>query len=212
MLMVENLVTARGATPVSRLGELHVVPGQTALLLGPSGSGKTTTLLALAGLAPIVSGVARVDETDLTGLDRRKWDRFRADEIGFVFQDIHLVAGLSTIDNVLLGEFAAGRRADRTTAQTLLSELGLADKARQPAERLSRGEAQRVAIARAMLTKPRLILADEPTASLDDDACETVFALLRRAATETGAALVIATHDNRLRTRADTMVHAERLA
>ncbi|HYE44444.1 MAG TPA: ATP-binding cassette domain-containing protein [Caulobacter sp.] len=208
-LEIEELTAARNGTAVSTLRRLHVGPGQTALLVGPSGAGKTSTLLALAGLAQILGGRARLGDAELTALGPRDWDRFRARQLGFVFQDIHLVAGLSTLDNVLLGCFAGGLAGDRVRAEALLADLGLAEKARRPAERLSRGEAQRVAVARAMLNNPRLILADEPTASLDDQACETVFELLRGAARATGAALVIATHDSRLRARGDVVARVE---
>ncbi|BDD66166.1 hypothetical protein Sj15T_11870 [Sphingobium sp. TA15] len=109
--------------------------------------------------------------------------------------------GLSALDNLLLAPFASGQRQDRARATELLTRLGLADRVHAGAETLSRGEAQRTAIARAMLIGPSLILADEPTASLDDESCETVLALLLDATRESGAALVIATHDSRVKAR-----------
>lgn len=208
MLRVDDLVAGYGRTPLARLPALTVEAGRTALLLGPSGSGKTTLLLAMAGLADTLGGSVRIDDIDLVGLSPRARDHFRGRSIGLVFQDLHLIAGLSALDNVLLAPFAAGLPQDRDHAMALMDELGLADRAHRPAETLSRGQAQRTAIARAMLLKPKLILADEPTASLDDDACDRVASLLARAAQETGAALVIATHDLRLRGRMDTSVEA----
>ncbi len=212
MLAVEGLVAGYRGRSVARLPRLDVAPGGAALLLGPSGSGKTTLLLAIAGLAEVMGGVARVDEVDVAALRPAARDRFRGRAIGLVFQDLHLIAGLSTLDNVLLAPFAAGVAQDRGRALMLLAELGLEDRAHRPAETLSRGQAQRAAIARAMLLRPKLILADEPTASLDDEACARVSDLLARAAEETGAALVIATHDLRLRRRFEVTVDAEPVA
>ena len=208
MLVVEDLVAGYGETALARLPGLRVGPGQSALVLGPSGCGKTTLLLAIAGLADILGGAVRIGEVELKTLTARARDRFRGREIGLVLQDLHLIPGLSALDNLLLAPFAAGAPQDRGRAIALLEELGLADRAGRPAETLSRGQAQRVAIARAMLLRPKLILADEPTASLDDGACALVADLLIRAAAETGAALVIATHDTRLRSRMGVSVQA----
>ena len=212
MLRAADLVAGYGGRPLARLGALEVREGQTALLLGPSGSGKTTLLLAMAGLSDVLGGTLRVDEVDVAALPPRGRDRFRGRSIGLVFQDLNLIPGLTTLENVLLAPFAAGATQDRARALELLDELGLADRARRPAETLSRGQAQRAAIARAMLMRPRLILADEPTASLDDDSCARVAALLARAARETGAALVIATHDLRLLDRIPLRATAEPVA
>jgi len=208
MLVVEDLIAGYGKLPLARLPKLRVEAGQAALLVGPSGSGKTTLLLAMAGLADVLGGTVRVDEVSLPELSPRARDRFRGHSVGLVFQDLHLIPGLSTLDNLLLAPFAARAPQDRSRALALLDELGLADRAHRPAETLSRGQAQRAAIARAMLLRPKLILADEPTASLDDAACTRAADLLIRAAAETGAALVIATHDLRLRGRMPVTVEA----
>ncbi len=208
MLEVEQVVAGYGGRALARLPRLTVAAGEAALLLGPSGSGKTTLLLALAGLADVLGGEVRVDGEQPSRMTARVRDRWRGRSVGFVFQDLHLIAGLSTLDNVLLAPFSAGVAQDRPRALALLDELGLGDRAHRPAETLSRGQAQRAAIARAMLLRPKLILADEPTASLDDDACARAADLLLRAAVDTGAALVIATHDGRLRERIDVAVQA----
>lgn len=211
MLTLRDLVADYGEAPVARLPWLSLESGQAALLLGPSGVGKTSLLLAIAGLARIFAGDVEVDDQNLARLDRRRIQRFRAAHIGFVFQDLHLVTGLSVLDNVLLAPFASGRAQDRDRARSLLERLGLGEAAKRPAETLSRGQAQRVAIARALLQTPRLILADEPTASLDDGACERVADLLLEGARESGAALLIATHDQRLRARIGQVVEIEAL-
>jgi putative ABC transport system ATP-binding protein len=209
MLAVEGLTAGYGGRRLARLPHLRVAAGEAALLLGPSGSGKTTLLLAIAGLADAIEGEVMVGGVDVATLSPAARDRFRGGSIGLVFQDLHLIAGLSALDNVLLAPFAAGLPQDRARALALLDELGLADRSHRRAETLSRGQAQRVAIARAMLLRPKLLLADEPTASLDDDACDRVSDLLARAAAETGAALVIATHDLRLRRRFPVTVDAQ---
>lgn len=208
-LEVEELAAGYGGRAVARLAALRVEAGGAALLLGPSGSGKTTLLLALAGLARRMGGRVSVAGVDPGGLSGAALDRWRGRSVGLVFQDIHLVAGLSVLDNLLLAPWAAGARQDRARTSALLDRLGVGALARRPAETLSRGQAQRAAIARAMLQRPGLILADEPTASLDDAGCETVADLLLGAAAETGAALLIATHDARLRRRIPEAVWAE---
>ena len=209
MLSVENLVAGYGAKRLCRLPALRLQPGESALFLGPSGSGKTTALLAIAGLADVLEGKVIIDNVDVGALSSSARDRYRGRNVGLVFQDLHLIAGLSALDNVLLAPFSAGLPQDRARALELIEALGLTPQAHRAAETLSRGQAQRVAIARAMLLRPKLILADEPTASLDDEACNRVFHLLTRAAKETGAALVIATHDQRLRSLVDVSVVAE---
>ena len=209
MLSVRNLVAGYAGRAVAALPALELDAGDIALLLGPSGSGKTTLLMAIAGLAQALSGEVTIGKAEITSMPPAARDRFRGRAIGLVFQDLHLIPGLSTLDNLLLAPFASGLAQDRGRALGLLDELGLADKAHRPSETLSRGQAQRAAIARAMLIRPKLILADEPTASLDDDACAGVFELLSKAARETGAALLIATHDQRLRARVSTAVQAE---
>jgi putative ABC transport system ATP-binding protein len=208
-LRVTDLVAGYGQRPIARLGALSLRTGESALLIGDSGSGKTTLLLAIAGLARTMAGRVEIGESDVSDFDAAARDRFRGEHIGFVFQDIHLVTGLSAIDNVLLAPFVVDAPQDRDRARRLLAAVGLADRIEQPAQTLSRGQAQRVAIARALLLRPQLIVADEPTASLDDDACEAVADLLRTTASENGAALLIATHDRRLRDRFSMHVAVE---
>lgn len=200
-LKADQLVAGYRNRPVARLAHLEIRAGESAVLLGPSGSGKTTLLLAIAGLAQVLSGHAEVQGQSLCRQHGAAADRHRGRLLGFVFQDIHLIAGLSVLDNVLLAAFAVGVGQDRRRALELLEAMNLGDLAQRRAETLSRGQAQRVAIARAMLLRPALILADEPTASLDDAACDTVANLLLQAMRDTGAALLIATHDQRMRHR-----------
>ena len=210
MLEVHDLVAGYRGQPVIRLPALTVNAGEVMLVLGPSGSGKTTLLLALAGLAQAIEGQVEIDGVVVNALPAAQRDRFRGHNIGIVFQDLNLIPGLSALENLMLAPFAVSARQDRKRAQELLRELGLERAVRQPAETLSRGQAQRVALARAMLLGPKVILADEPTASLDAESCAVVAELLAKAADQTGAALVIATHDDRLRATFSNQINIAR--
>lgn len=209
MLTVKELVAGYRGRPVARLGLLEVGGSEAALLTGPSGAGKTTLLLAIAGLAERLGGSIVVSGEDVSRLPTRARDRHRGRHVGMIFQDLHLIPGLSALDNLMLAPFATHRRQDRVAGRAMLGRLGIGRRADARAETLSRGEAQRTAIARAMLAGPQLILADEPTASLDDEACDAVLDLLFEATREAGAALVIASHDGRVRARVPHVASAE---
>jgi len=209
VLEVSELVVGYGGRAVVRLPALNLSAAEGLLLTGPSGSGKTSLLLAISGMMQPMAGLIGILGVDPATLKPAERDRFRGLNIGFVFQNLNLIAGLTALENVLIGAFAAGVPQDRERATALLAEMGLAAFAGRRAEALSRGQAQRVALARAMLLGPKLILADEPTASLDDQNCEVVGALLARAMSETGAALLVATHDRRLRERFARSVSVE---
>lgn len=211
MLIIENLSAGYSKKAIAAIPLLHLAGGETCVLVGASGSGKTTLLMAIAGLANIISGEIILANQKVTELKGRALDRFRGRNIGFIFQDLHLLPSLSTLDNLLLAAFAAGIKQDKAMALEILDRLGLAERAYQGAGTLSRGEAQRAAIGRAMLLRPKLILADEPTASLDDLACANVLELLQQTAIETNAALIIATHDSRARKRFDRQILVEQL-
>lgn len=194
-LRLEGLVVGRRGHAVARIPDIVLGAGEGALLLGRSGAGKSTALFTLAGLLAPISGSLTVScQPSDTGAETQP-------AVGLVFQDVHLLSGLSVLDNILLAPFVKGLRQDAGEARRALAAVGLASLAGRRAETLSRGEAQRVAIARALFIRPALILADEPTASLDDDNAEAVADLLQDAARRTGAAFVIATHDQRLRRR-----------
>ena len=200
-LQTRDLIVGRGGRLVARLPDLSLAPGDAARIIGPSGAGKSTALFTLAGLLPAVSGASAVGGDAGQGRLRRG--------VGMIFQDLGLLAGLSVLDNVRAAAFAQGRRQDDAHARVLLDRLGLGELSRRPVERISRGEAQRVALARALHLRPAVILADEPTASLDDASAAEVAALLAEAAREEGAALLIATHDGRLNVRFPVAVMLE---
>ncbi len=174
-------------------------------LVGASGTGKTTLLHILAGILRPTSGAVTLDGEALYPPVRRD-DRWRASRIGVVPQKLHLLASLSALDNVRLAQYWVGSAA-HAAAHSLLKNLGLQARLHARPQELSVGEQQRVAIARAIVNKPRLLLADEPTSSLDDSNAEQAVDLLFEAAHMTGALLVVATHDARIRERFKRQVH-----
>jgi lipoprotein-releasing system ATP-binding protein len=188
--------------------DLELASGAVIALMGPSGSGKST-LLQIAGLLErpdagevIIGGRAcgRLSDAERT--------RIRRESLGFVYQFHHLLPEFSALENVMLPGMLAGssRSAARARARELLSALGVERRESHRPARLSGGEQQRVAIARAMANRPALLLADEPTGNLDEATASAVFATLVRAARDTSAALLIATHNGELAARADAML------
>jgi putative ABC transport system ATP-binding protein len=176
---------------------LTVSPNEMVAVYGPSGSGKTTLLFLAAGIAQPDAGTVQFDGRDLGRLSRRQAARHRRSEIGFVFQSSRLVPGLSAIDNAALKLMAegAGRTDARRRVLPLLDRLGLDARAQHRATELSRGERHRVALARALSNDPRLVLADEPTGSLDSRRSEEVLALLAEICHERAIGVVLVTHD-----------------
>jgi putative ABC transport system ATP-binding protein len=190
-------VIRTGALPL-RFPSLSIGRGEKTLFLGPSGSGKTTFLSVIAGLLRPAEGTVSFEGQDFYALSARNRDRLRGRRFGFVFQTLHLLPALTLRQNIALAADMAGLETDEARLDDLLSALGLADKAHRKPEALSQGEQQRAAIARAVLNRPAIILADEPTSALDDTNAEAVMSLLNAQAEETGAALVVATHDHRI--------------
>jgi putative ABC transport system ATP-binding protein len=188
-----------GAAEALRLPEWKVAQGERWLVLGPSGCGKTTLLHILAGLVRPSEGQVEVSGESILKLEGARLDRWRASTVGIVLQALHLVKHLSVRDNLRLAQYLAKVPQDDARIADTLGALGVAAKsARRPSE-LSQGEQQRVAIARAVVNRPKLVLADEPTANLDDAAAATVVDLLSEQAARHGATLVVATHDARVK-------------
>lgn len=182
-----------------RLADVAVAQGGTLLLRGPSGSGKSTWLALAAGLLTPSAGEIVVAGQSVGALAGAARDGWRARHIGFLPQRLHLSEALTVADNLALTYFAAGLPVDRAAIARALAALDLGALAARRPSQLSGGQAQRVALARAVLLRPRVVLADEPTASLDDDACMAALSLLRETARTLEATLVIATHDARVR-------------
>jgi putative ABC transport system ATP-binding protein len=169
------------------------------LILGSSGTGKTTLLHLLAGLRKPMAGNVEVNGVRLSSLSGAALDRFRGKNIGVVFQTSHFVQSLSVIDNILLAPYFSGNKVSKSDAEKMLDRLNILSKKNKKTAALSVGEQQRVAIARALLNNPSLILADEPTSALDDENAKEVLSLLREQTQALKAALLIVTHDNRLK-------------
>jgi lipoprotein-releasing system ATP-binding protein len=208
MLQVEALhksyPTRAGELRVLSGVDLTLVAGQSAAILGPSGSGKSTLLNILGTLEPPTAGRVTLDDCDPFTLTERELARFRNRQIGFVFQDHHLLPQCSVLENVLVPTLAGGPADDaETRARQLLSRVGLSERLdHRPAE-LSGGEKQRVALARALTNRPRLVLADEPTGNLDRQTADSVAELLVALPCEQDAVLVLVTHSETLARRCD---------
>jgi putative ABC transport system ATP-binding protein len=178
--------------------DVDVPQGAVLLLSGPSGCGKSTWLALVAALVAPTAGSISVAGQTLNALTSVAADAWRARTIGFLPQKLHLSAALSVYQNLAMAQWAAGQAEDATRIHTALNVLGVDDLAARKPGQLSGGQAQRVALARAVLLQPRVILADEPTASLDDEAAADAVGLLLSTTSAQGATLVIATHDARV--------------
>jgi len=201
VLQLDALQVTFRDRPVLRYADHCLHAGEQAALLGPSGSGKSTLLHLIAGLRRPSSGTVLLEGQALSSLGEAARDRLRGARVGLVFQRLHLMPALNVRDNLRLARYCAGLPPDSPYLEHLLAILQLDGLATARPEALSGGQQQRVAIARALINRPGVVLADEPTASLDDDNARRVLDLLCGAATEAGAALLIATHDARVKAR-----------
>ncbi len=177
--------------------DLALEPGERRAVLGPSGSGKTTLVHLLAGILPLQQGSIWWGENEITHLPEEELARLRRSLVGLVFQHHHLLSELTALENVMLPGLITGK-PDGAWASELLARVGLKNKQGRLPDALSGGERQRVAVARALFNKPLLVLADEPTGSLDRKNASLVRDLLSSLSQESGAALLVATHDEQL--------------
>ena len=199
MIAVRGLSHRYAQQEVLRLSDWKVAQGERWLVLGPSGCGKTTLLHVLAGLVRPTEGQVEISGQELSSLSGKYLDRWRAGTVGIVLQALHLVKHLTVRDNLRLAQYLAHVPQDDARIADTLGALGVSGKAARRPSELSQGEQQRVAIARAVLNRPKLLLADEPTANLDDQSAVKVVDLLAEQAARHGATLVVATHDARVK-------------
>lgn len=178
--------------------DIDLKSNENLLIVGSSGIGKTTLLHLLAGLLNLNSGSIELFGKELSKLSSYQLDEFRKNNIGIVFQRPHFVNSLTVKENLQLAQYIANKK-DNNRIETILKNLNIFDKLNKKTNQLSQGEKQRVSIAMAIVNSPKLILADEPTSSLDDNNCANVIKLLKKQALEFEAQLIVITHDSRLK-------------
>ncbi|MGD9647100.1 MAG: ABC transporter ATP-binding protein [Pirellulales bacterium] len=199
MLLLENVKKSfsepgGGRLTILDIERFEIEAGQQVVLVGRSGCGKSTLLHVIAGISRPDAGTVRVDGVEVTRLSEAAADRFRAAKLGYIFQTFNLLPGFSALENVLLGMTFARGRHDQERARTLLERVGLAHRLSHKPTMLSVGEQQRVAVARALANRPRLILADEPTANVDAAHQQQIVELIRETCREENITLLLVTH------------------
>jgi putative ABC transport system ATP-binding protein len=207
LVQTENLVKQFGKLRALNGLSLTVQPGEWIAIMGPSGSGKTTLINILGGLDAPTSGRVIVDGSDVGNLSEAELVRYRAEKIGFVFQQFHLIPYLTALENVMLAQYfhSVTNEGEATSA---LARVGLADRLEHLPSQLSGGEQQRVAIARALINQPRIVLADEPTGNLDEANEEIVIGLFRDLHAA-GNTILMVTHDAGIAGQADRRIELE---
>ncbi len=210
MVELENVTKSyqvrTGRVDALRDVRVNINQGEFVVLRGPSGSGKTTLLMTIAAMLQPTSGSIRIEQNDLYAMSTRDRARFRARNIGFVFQMFHLVPYLNIVENVILASQTAGRINPSAQAGELLTQLGLAERASHKPAELSAGEKQRTAIARALFNRPKIILADEPTGNLDGENATSVFRHLSEFH-RSGGTVIVATHGAAAEKFADKVIN-----
>lgn len=203
-VVIENLTKQYGTLRALGGVSFGVNPGEWVALMGPSGSGKTTLINILGGLDTLTSGRVVVDGVDLAKLSEAELVRYRAEKVGFVFQQFHLVPYLTAVENVMLAQYFHSV-TDETQAEEALKLVGLGDRLTHLPAQLSGGEQQRVAISRALINQPKLILADEPTGNLDE-ANEAIVLEIFRELHNSGHTILMVTHDPDIARQADRRI------
>ena len=211
MIDIQNVTKTyrRGQTQIHALGGIscEIETGSFNFVLGPSGSGKSTLLYLIGALDHPTSGEITIEERRLSEMTVPERDRFRRNEVGFIFQSFNLLGNLDAVDNTLVPWLSRPVSSElRQSARSLLTEVGLGDRLDHRPNQLSGGEQQRIAIARALLKKPRVVLADEPTGELDTATGAGVFQLLRDLCSEQNTTVIVVTHDESFLTDSDRVL------
>ncbi len=201
MISTKNITFSYNKDQNFIMPDLFCQAGSTILVTGNSGKGKTTYLHILAGMLQPNSGEILIDNTDFTNLKGSKADKFRGKNIGVVFQKSHFIASLSVLENLEMASWLATGKKHTKRAKELLNKLDILEQAYKQPSQLSVGQQQRVSIARALMNEPKVLLADEPTSSLDDKNADNVIELLESLSKEYKAALIIVTHDSRIKAK-----------
>lgn len=201
MISTKNIRFSYGKGTSFTFPDIAASRGEGLLITGGSGKGKTTLLHLLGGLLRPQEGEIIIEDTNIATLSEKKLDRFRGSNIGLVLQQAYFVASLTVLENVVLASWLATGKQAIAKAKQLLEQLDLKDQQHKLPSQLSIGQQQRVSIARALINEPKLLLADEPTSSLDDANAYIVADMLSALAKQYGTALVIVTHDQRLKDR-----------
>ncbi len=205
----KSVTDSTGTLDILRDIDFSLAPRETAAIVGASGSGKSTLLSIIAGLDTPTRGTVRVAGQDLFAIDEDQRAALRADKVGFVFQSFQLMGNLTALENVMLPLELSGRRDARKAASEMLARVGLSERLGHYPKVLSGGEQQRVALARAFVVQPAVLLADEPTGSLDFATGETIMALMFDLNTELGTTLVLVTHDQGIARRCSRRITIE---
>ena len=205
----KSVTDSTGTLDILRDIDFTLAPKETAAIVGASGSGKSTLLSIIAGLDTPTRGTVRLGGCDLFSIDEDERAALRARKVGFVFQSFQLLGNLTALENVMLPLELAGRKDSRKAAADMMARVGLAARLGHYPKVLSGGEQQRVALARAFVVQPAVLLADEPTGSLDFATGETVMALMFDLNREQGTTLVLVTHDNAIATRCERRITIE---
>ena len=205
----KSVTDSTGTLAILRDIDFQLAAGETAALVGASGSGKSTLLTLIAGLDTPTQGTVRIAGQDIFAIDEDARAALRAEKVGFVFQSFQLLGNLTALENVMLPLELAGRRDARQAATEMLARVGLSARLGHYPRLMSGGEQQRVALARAFVVRPALLLADEPTGSLDFATGESVMQLMLDLNQELGTTLVLVTHDRAIAARCDRRITIE---
>jgi ABC-type lipoprotein export system ATPase subunit len=198
MIKTESLKFSYDGNKYFDFPDINLDSGENLLIIGNSGIGKTTLLHLLAGILKPESGSINISGTDISKFSDTELDKFRGDNIGIVFQKPHFISSLTINENLKLAKYLSPSKTSGD-AKKILESLNIKDKYQQKPNQLSEGEKQRASIALALINSPSLILADEPTSSLDDFNCDNVIKLLKKQAKDHKAQLIVITHDARLK-------------